>query len=340
MALKLSLAGGSHLRRLGWICLYVVWTSTVVLGGLELAARFGLPEGRTYRVRNLIATAGGGPRWLVLGDSFSVDAPENFGDRLKRRLAENGVKTLNLAVNGFGPEDYLRMLELYGADVRPEVILTCIFIGNDTGDTLYRMDGLGSRFPFLRRLVERSYAGSVLLDARSLAISRWRLARIGSVAAGSANPPPADVGLFLVELAREHPDHFRTNLLLETPEARSAWKRNIEVLLEINRLSQEMHSRLVVAIFPDVLQIDDSHDDLYSKLGFHLDPGFRTTAIPQTELLETCREAAIDCVDLLPAFRAARGSPLYLPHDLHWSAQGVHLAVETVWNSLRPMLVR
>lgn len=56
---------------------------------------------------------------------------------------------------------------------------------------------------------------------------------------------------------------------------------------------------------------------------YGLDPGAFKADRPNRRLAAECRNAHLDCVDLLPAFREASGQRLYLPlGDMHWNRKG------------------
>src|SRR5262245_9011596 len=115
--------------------LYILYLLVVVFLVLEISLRFGFPRSETYTIEQSIAGMGAGRRVLILGDSFSLNMEGSFARLLESHLSARGCQTLNLARSGFGPGDYLSMLERYGGDFRPDLVMVNTYVGNDTSDT-------------------------------------------------------------------------------------------------------------------------------------------------------------------------------------------------------------
>ncbi len=75
-------------------------------------------------------------RLVVLGDSmafgYGADDGADWVARLRRRFPELGV--LNLGLIGSGPWQQERVFERFGAALGPEIVLWCLFAGNDLDD--------------------------------------------------------------------------------------------------------------------------------------------------------------------------------------------------------------
>lgn len=94
---------------------------------------------------------------------------------------------------------------------------------------------------------------------------------------------------------------------------------------------------LLVVVFPDEFQVEPALRAHLAAAG-GVDTSGWDWDLPQREVLRFCQAEAIECHDLLPAFRAAQagGARLYIPNDSHWNAAGNALAAERIAALLLP----
>ncbi len=71
-----------------------------------------------------------GDSWVF---SYGVNDNETWTHQVEQSLP--GTRVINLGMSGFGPEQYTRAYERYGAPLHPKVLLYGIFGGNDLKDT-------------------------------------------------------------------------------------------------------------------------------------------------------------------------------------------------------------
>ena len=71
-----------------------------------------------------------GDSWVF---SYGVNDEETWPHQVERSLP--GTRVINLGLSGFGPEQYTRAYERFGAPLHPKVLLYGIFPGNDLLDT-------------------------------------------------------------------------------------------------------------------------------------------------------------------------------------------------------------
>ncbi len=71
-----------------------------------------------------------GDSWVF---SYGVNDSETWTHQVEQSLP--GTRVINLGMSGFGPEQYTRAYERYGAPLHPKVLLYGIFAGNDLKDT-------------------------------------------------------------------------------------------------------------------------------------------------------------------------------------------------------------
>ena len=71
-----------------------------------------------------------GDSWVF---SYGVNDNETWTHQVEQSLP--GTRVINLGMSGFGPEQYTRAYQRYGAPLHPKVLLYGIFAGNDLKDT-------------------------------------------------------------------------------------------------------------------------------------------------------------------------------------------------------------
>ena len=123
-----------------------------------------------------------------------------------------------------------------------------------------------------------------------------------------------------------------------------AWKRTFSVLKSIFSLARKRGYAVVLVVFPLEVQINDSvlaeyRDNLGLRIGKSA-----MTGEPQRRLRVFAASENIPFVDLLPAFRAAKSTGLFLrnksiSHDpVHPSPKGHRIAGEVLARELRALL--
>jgi lysophospholipase L1-like esterase len=122
---------------------------------------------RGYRGRSLGLPRTSRLRVVVLGDSIAfglgVSDDETFSSRLDAR--ENSIEVANLAVQGYGPDQELLVLERDALRLRPDVVVLAFCMANDLAESLLPVslyDGTTPKPTF--RLVQ----GDLVLDASNL----------------------------------------------------------------------------------------------------------------------------------------------------------------------------
>ncbi|MFT5111028.1 MAG: lysophospholipase L1-like esterase [Parasphingorhabdus sp.] len=96
-------------------------------------------------------------RVVVLGDSFVAAAQVNFEDsfhqRLQRQLTTNlsedselTVEVLNFGVSGYSTAQEYKVYHDYAAKYQPDVVVLCLFLGNDIGNNSPELSRKGRIF--------------------------------------------------------------------------------------------------------------------------------------------------------------------------------------------------
>lgn len=310
---------------------YVPLVAALVLEGL---CRLGAVPTRHLEVAARVAAADARPRALIVGDSFSLDheAPVHGQSAMRQvRLAleGRGMQVLNVATSGTGPTRYLADLRTHGRRWRPQLVVLQYFVGNDLTNE--------ARHGPVGRAAWRYLAGSYLFEAATWAWGEHRtlgaLARAEALRA--ARPElPRMVNPLMLEAAQREPEYFAENLRMEGPELAALWRRNRELLVEAKRITEEMGARLLVVVAPAEVQLRAASHAQWAALGYRMDPRFLSEPVPQRRMAELCGEAALECLDLLPAFLPRREERLYLEADTHWNAAGNTLAASEILKAL------
>ena len=292
------------------------------------------------------AKAPGTLRLVLLGDSFTASRfpiARHWTTLAAADLAARTgmpVEPIRLAVPGTGPQFQLRLFEIEGARLGPDLVVLAFFVGNDF------FDELGGRFA--RGSLDRI---ALALRARSLA---WRLAgNVVRVATGLApRPGPPDRGPVttaagtggyeIADFARDFDEtvpSFQEDAYLAVEAERLSLCRTDEtgrfatrlgrVLEAIDQLDARVRAtgaRLAVMLIPDEYQVDP---EVFAAAARHAgtERGDYDLDRPQRELARALDARGVPVLDLLgPSRRAARDAALYLPRDTHWNTAGHRLA--------------
>ncbi|MEL7061608.1 MAG: GDSL-type esterase/lipase family protein [Acidobacteriota bacterium] len=266
-------------------------------------------------------------RLLVVGDSFvfgwGVDAEDALPAQLEAILAarEDAASVENGGVPGYGLPDVADWFEVYGLDLAPDVLIVCVFLGNDLLDATEAAraapwvegDSGGVRRSLHRgshflRLVKRSAPPGLQRRLRALVglDEAWELAYLRQAFGSFAKDPPPAI-----------------------EEGRVASSRSLARLAERAR---QAGVEPMLVLLPAALQVDSERWLATTRL-LEVDPMLYDPEVPNRFFARQAAELGLPLVDLLPSFRAAEG-PLYFTYDPHWTVAGHRLAAERIARSL------
>jgi len=255
-------------------------------------------------------------RVLVLGDSvafgFRLEHADTFPVRLAHELeARDGGwwEVLNAGVEGYNTVNQLAYLRTSLLELAPETIVLVFNLNDyDHGPVV------GPLGVLTLDQSQRVRSDSIANRSEFYLLLRWLLVTRGQPI-GDAPAPPAtpDAGAGAAGFSQF--DRYVSNLRKQYYRAPddARWPAMVDALRAIARLCRERGIRLVVAIVPDGDQVGVEATDLG----------------PQQKLAEVCRELALDCLDLHPAFVAAARAPLFLD-IMHPNADGQRLMAREV----------
>ncbi len=307
----------------------------------------------------------GSYRIVTIGDSFTFDSggvpfAEHWTTELGRLLSDESaskVDVVNLGSAGIGPQFSLRVLQLEGALLEPDLVIFSLFVGNDFLDDQL-LAGVESirpltwqdkvvRWSTLARLLRFLYR----LDA-DVAIDIPENIRIAS-----ADHPAEGLGRGGYEIPgyRDQYDSAapyleedaflnieQTWMLLFTSYQRDNFDRLMAVVAgTISAMfeeSQRAGADFVLVMIPNEAQVDsDLMAQVAERSGLALED--YDIELPQKRLAEFCESRGMHCLDLLPALRReSERRPLYRMRNTHWNRAGNQVAAEELKAFLRNRL--
>lgn len=281
-------------------------------------------------------------RIVALGDSFTFDSGGVAYDAMWTTICEaqlrdmtgKKLELLSLGVPGVGPMFALRLWELEGVKLQPDLVILAFFVGNDfTDEQHHRLKPRDSFNPveycYTVRLIKNIYR---LRSERKLSIE-WPEAPPDDPVypQGGVRAPDAQITRGAFSEGRYYAiEAQRLELALKShrPRLESLAKNTEIVLARLNQEVTAVGAKLLVLIIPDEYQVD--RDLLTVLLARTNTPrGEVELAAPQTVLKALCDKHRIRYLDLLPSFIAeAEAGPFYWFHNTHWNHEGNRLAGE------------
>jgi hypothetical protein len=247
-------------------------------------------------------------RMVALGDSFAVGVvpyQDNFLTLLDGLLDQSiETEVYNFGIPATGPEDYLYLYRKEARLYRPDLVLLCLFVGNDIrpirrASPLHRDSLLF--FNVIRRL-------GVLGGDRFTAT--WQ----------KQDQPTFTQDEFL-EIERGRMKIVRRSL---DARRRRAYAHTFQAL---NEILLEVGDRLRIVLIPDEFQVNEA---LFRSLAGGAESEFELER-PQRVLREFLDERGVLYLDLLPVLREAeRVERTYKPRDTHWNVRGNRVAGEAI----------
>lgn len=262
----------------------------------------------------------GSVRLLTTGDAFTsaegVDTEQAWPRLLETRLAEalssRKVDALNFAVTGYGPNQYLRVVEKFAPIYRPDLVIVEFFV-NDFSDVLDTDQSIASSIGFSRPSPEGWRSVLRLENFRG-----WAKLHAVDPLRGRLQNTSDTVGILLGAFEfLERGDHER-------------WTRGRDLMEDrvrrIKTAAEAAGARLLVILVPAAPQVCAPAQLKYFPAGIDLADSQRYDLDrPQRLLREIADRAGVHFVDLRPVLKASPECP-YQPRNMHWTAAG-HRAV-------------
>ena len=315
-----------------------LFTVGLLCGALELVLRAGVFENQ-YAAGAALAGELHHPesKGMILGDSFLANwgNGQSLSELLSRELKIKGVQILNTANFGYGPADYLLQMKAYGADFHPQWVLLFYYAGNDLTDMQYRHGWKQTLKPWLVRWRLFHFLKSKLEALRRKGIDYAGARQSGADPEAIRLAEAGQINPWLIALSQKEPGFLLDNLLMETEENRKAWGQAQDRLQEIRRISNRLGADFSLVMIPSTAQVNSSHFDFYRGLGFKVDVRTFHESAPQQRMKEFCEKEKINCLDLLPFFRARKEEEFYRAGDDHFNREGNEFAKSLVMDFLK-----
>jgi lysophospholipase L1-like esterase len=265
---------------------------------------------------------------VVVGDSmafsYGVEDDEAWTALLAAQLP--GRRVVNLGLIGGAPQQYLRIYERFGQPLQPDLVLFCLFPGNDVGEAglfdrwvrggsqgnylieRFRNDKDGSPRS-ISDMLRQSYLAMFLRYTRKDMVSRVNARTIDLPDGGQIQLVP---DFYDVVERLTQPGHPNFRLVLDTVEQARA-------------LAQQNGSQFLVLLMP-------TKEEIYLPL---LDDEERAPAT--APFVAAFEEAGIPYLDLTPPLRtgARQGEQLFYEVDGHPNATGYGRIARAVLDHLR-----
>ena len=264
---------------------------------------------------------------VVVGDSmafgYGVEDDLTWTALLADQLPRTRV--VNLGLVGAAPQQYLRIYDTFGQGLEPDLVLFCLFPGNDVKeaglfDRWVQAGSQGnyylSRFtsnggegrPSLRRLLERSYLVSLLRNARKHVASQAQSRTLTFADRGQLQLVPALYDDLERHTAPGHPN----------------FRLTIDAVERTRALAEQNGSAFLVLLVP-------TKEEVYLPLLGEKPPPATAPFAARFNAL------GVPYLDLTPGFRASarQGERLFFEVDGHPNAAGYRLVADLVLAHLR-----
>ena len=256
-------------------------------------------------------------RVAVLGDSFAVGPAVPFADNFLTLLEGHlqNMEIYNFGISSTGPREYQTVLHEDVWQFHPDIVLVCVFVGNDITESLATPHGMSLRKTALYQFLSR--AGRLARER-----ARQPVLSIASSADQFPRPPLAEQTFREVEARRL--------LVCQTPPPAGLEKKWQRVLSHLEQIMADCKSRHVpvgFVLIPDEFQVHPAV--LTAALrDANLDGDDVDLDLPQRRLRAFCADQAVPCLDLRPFFEDVPDT--YAFRDTHWNVRGNRLAAEKI----------
>ena len=264
---------------------------------------------------------------VVLGDSMAFGYGVDDDEAWIALLADwmPGRRIVNLGLIGAAPQQYLRVYETFGRALRPDLVLFCLFAGNDLSDAGRFEEWLQAGSPgnydewrlspgqdaesnSIRSRLEQSYVVTFL---------RYTRQNLGSRFSGTKIDFPDGSRLQLAPAVYARNEHM-------AQPGHPNFRRVLDAVRQTQALAEETGSQFLVLLVP-------TKEEVYLPL---VDEEPPPATAPFAARFE---EDGLPYLDLTPPFqaRAREGERLFFEVDGHPNAAGYRLIAEIVLDRIR-----
>jgi hypothetical protein len=248
----------------------------------------------------------------------------NFLTVLEERLRINGlpVEIINMGIPGTSPREYLSIYLHEAFDLDADIILLCVFVGNDFEED--------NPPPLIQ-----SYIASLI---RYVVVKQrhWKGNVIHGENYNDEQPRMSEEKYLEIEVQRSLV--FRRH----DPLFARKFKSTVSYIETMRDLCHRQQCDVVVVAIPDEMQVNG---DLRKTVMSEVDtvrPDEWDFSLPNRLLASELQALNVTFIDLLDAFKTAseEGRRLYRMQDSHWNIAGNRLAAEVLSTHLSSILCR
>jgi hypothetical protein len=291
---------------------------------------------------------------IALGDSYlewgNTEA-DTFVKRLENKLP--GLTATNLGKSGYGPPQYLEVLNRYGVKYGPKYALMAFFEGNDVLDTkaYFRWKkGQTEKRPDLHRMAQLSFFQRYWLALETQAtfirnsIRHWINLVLNKIAQrqGYAYDTHPDLAVLNLGGGATHKIKFVENLDTRSSNemlASEEWRQLKTVLTDVREACEKNGISLIVMYIPAAAHVYAQYSTKESGENWLRirDQQIRAKTNTEEAMNQMAQELDVDLISLTPVLEeaASRGKLLYYPLDPHWNAEGTEVAASYVAETLK-----
>jgi PAS domain S-box-containing protein len=287
----------------------------------------------------------------VIGSSFpeyGTDLEDTYPKKLEENLG--GHKVVNLAKAGYGPFEFLKVLERYALDKKPHYVLFAFNAAGDTNEHLAdwvqgRKDGgvakrsiaFGGFFP--------RYGIALGQTWRMVSSSCWTALQVGLnkiVGTEFVHPDVAVLkfpnGVSERMVFIDHHSSRSTEDLLRSPE----WRALENILREFKRVSERNDIVPIMVYLPTETEVYAQYTTRESGANWLSvrDSQIATSGNSEAAARKLADKLGIELISFLPAFQdaALHGKLVYYRLDSHWNTEGREIAATITAERLKSRL--
>ncbi len=263
-------------------------------------------------------------RILTTGDAFTsaegvdTDAawPRLLETDLSQQMPDRKVEVANFAITGYGPNQYAAVVDTYGPDYKPDLIISEVFV-NDYEDVLIDNEDAQKSIGF----------GNPSALGLSAILHFSHLVRFSSlniyqplVEFFQGTPRPIGYGLGnIATLERDQPD---------LPNAKALVTRRFQ---QIKATADKIGAKVIIVMVPASVQVCEPSQLAYYPQGVDLNDTTKFDMdLPQRDTKEIADSLGIPFYDLRPVLRAVPGGCPYQPNNMHWLSSGHRVVADYV----------
>jgi PAS domain S-box-containing protein len=291
---------------------------------------------------------------IAIGDSY-LEWGNTEADTFVKRLEDKlpGLTITNLGKSGYGPPQYLEVLNRYGVNYRPKYAVMGFFEGNDVPDTeaYFRWKkGQTEQLSDFHRQAQLSFFQRYWLSMESQAtfiranISYWIKLALNKIAQrqGYAHDVHPELAVLKLGDSETYKIRFVEQLDTRSPKemlASEEWRQLKTVLTDVRDVCEKNGISLIVMYIPAAAHIYAEYSTKQSGETWLQIRDQQIHAKHNTEeaMRQMAEELDIEIISFTPVLEEAarQGKLLYYPLDPHWNPEGTEVAARYMAETLK-----